>query len=393
MTFWGFEISSLRQDLVLERNVKKTAVIFVGALLCSTSMFGQVSPDKLVFKGDAALIDSLKRTEYPYVFPIWGEKVQKLGIALPLSAGLSVNYLWQNSDLLIDNLMVGFNNGPMIDIAEVIRLNSAVSNASGLNIRPDLWVLPFLNVYGIVAVAKTSTTIEAGLWLPDSSNNWQEISAFSSKANFDAQTLGFGVTPTFGLGGGWVALDMNFAWSDVSALDKPAFSFVFGPRMGKTFKFKNPQRTVALWVGGFRLSLGSATSGSLNLSEVIPADELQGKVDQGVQRVEQAQTQVEHWWNGLTPIEKQNPVNQAKYETANRTITKAGTFLANLDGALSNAETATVQYSLEKSQLKEWNFIVGSQFQLNPSLMLRGEFGFLGARQQFIGGIQYRFGL
>ncbi len=373
--------------------MKTITVMFVGALFFGARAYGQIAPDKLVFKSDATTIDSLKRSEYPYVFPIWGEKVQKLGIALPLSAGLSVNYLWQESDLLIDNLMVGFNNGPMVDLAEVIRLTSSVSKASGVNIRPDLWVLPFLNVYGIIAVAKTSTAIEAGMWLPDTSNNWQEVTAFSSKANFDAQTLGFGLTPTFGVGGGWVALDMNFAWSDVSALDKPAFSFVFGPRLGKTFKFKNPQRTLAAWVGGFRLSIASATSGSLNLSEVLSIDELQGKVDQGFQRVENAQTQVDNWWNGLTPIEKQNPVNKAKYETANRTIAKAGTFLNNLDGALSNAESATVQYSLEKSQLEEWNFIIGSQFQFNEHLMFRGEYGFLGARQQFIGGIQYRFGL
>ncbi|MGH7492268.1 MAG: hypothetical protein ACREOO_07725 [bacterium] len=373
--------------------MRTTAFIFVGTLLCTTLASGQVAPDKLVFKGDAALIDSLKQSEYPYVFPIWGEKVQKLGITLPLSAGLSLNYLWQESDILIDNLMVGFNHGPMVDIAEVVRLNSAVAKASGVNLRPDLWVLPFLNVYGIIAVAKTSTTIDAGLWLPDTSNNWQEITAFSTEANFDAHTLGFGLTPTAGVGGGWVALDMNFAWSDVSALAQPAFSFVFGPRLGKTFKFKNPQRTVAVWVGGFRLNIGSATSGSLNISDVIPADELQGKVDQGFQRVEETQIQVDNWWNGLSPIEKQNPVNKAKYDVANRTIEKAGTFLTNLDGALSNAESATVQYSLEKSQKERWNFIVGSQFQLNSSLMFRGEFGFLGARQQFIGGIQYRFGL
>jgi hypothetical protein len=356
-------------------------------------MFGQVSPNKLVFKRDSLSIDSLKKAEYPYVFPIWGDKVQKKGIKLPLPAGISVNYLWQESDLLIDNLMVGFNNAPPVNLGEVVRFTGAVSSASGLNIRPDLWILPFLNVYGIFAEAKTSTAIDAGFWLPDTSNNWQEITAFSTKANFDATTVGFGLTPTIGISGVWLALDMNFAWSDVSALGKPAFSFVLGPRLGHTFKFKNPETTLAVWVGGFRLNIASDTKGSLNLSELIPVDELQGKVDQGFQRVEEARVQVDDWWNGLTPMEQQNPVNMARYETANRAIDKVGTFLANLDGALSNSETATVQYSLEKGQKEMWNFIVGSQFQLNEHLMFRAEFGFLGARQQFIGGIQYRFGL
>ncbi len=370
-------------------------IIFVLALLTLWGLqaFGQLAPDKLVFKSDAALMDSLKRTDYPYMFPLWGDKVQKLGITMPLPAGLGVNYLWQESDLLIQNISIGFNNGPMTDLSNVVRLDNAKATASGLNIRPDLWILPFLNVYGILAVAKTSTAIDATVWLPDSSNTWKQVTAFSSKANFDATTFGFGLTPTFGLGGGWVALDMNFAWSDVSALDKPAFSFVFGPRFGKTFKFDDPQMTLAVWVGGFRLDLGSETSGSLNLSEVLPLEGLQGKVDQGFQKVDQAQQQVDAWWNGLSNAQRQSPVNKAKYDAANRALATAGSLLTGLDGALSNAESATVQYGLEKSQLKRWNFIVGSQFQLNEHWMVRAEYGFLGARNQFIGGLQYRFGL
>jgi opacity protein-like surface antigen len=67
--------------------------------------------------------------------------------------------------------------------------------------------------------------------------------------------------------------------------------------------------------------------------------------------------------------------------------------LSNLDGALSNSETATVQYALDKAQKDMWNFIVGVQFQLNRNWMIRGEYGFLGSRQQFIGGLQFRFGI
>jgi len=373
--------------------MRNNLVVLMALLFFSTHVFGQSHPDKLVRASDAATIDSLKQTDYPYLFPFWGDKVQKMGITMPLSAGLGLNYLWQESDLSITNLMVGFNGGPMTDLGDIVRFNSAVAKASGVNIRPDLWILPFLNVYAIVAVAKTSTAIEAGLWLPDTSNNWREVTTFSSVAKFDAQTFGFGLTPTFGIAGGWVALDMNFAWSDVSALEKPAFSFVFGPRIGKTFKLKDPHSSFAVWVGGFRLKLGSETSGSLNLSEVLPIEGMQEKVDQGLENVGAAQTTVEGWWNGLTPLEQQNPVNKAKYETANRALETAGEFLTGLDGALSNAESATVQYSLEKNQKEMWNLVVGAQFQLNERWMFRGEYGFLGTREQFIGGIQYRFGL
>lgn len=61
--------------------------------------------------------------------------------------------------------------------------------------------------------------------------------------------------------------------------------------------------------------------------------------------------------------------------------------------ALKDEQKATVQYSLDKTLKNKWNFIVGTQFQINRHFMIRAEYGFLGSRQQFIGGLQYRFGL
>jgi hypothetical protein len=336
--------------------------------------------------------DSLKNLEYPYILPIYGAQAFKLGYKLPYSAGIGVNYLWQNSDLIIENLQVGFNYGPMYDLSEVIRFDDAKASASGVNLRPDIWLFPFLNVYGLIAQAKTSTEISAGLWLPDTSNNWQQVDAFSTKANFDATSLGFGLTPTFAIGGWWMALDMNFLWTDVSALDKPVFTFVFGPRFGKTYKFSEDMN-LAFWLGAFRLKFSSSTNGSLNISELFPLDDAQAKVDQGFQKVDNAQMQVDAWWSGLTPAEQKNPVNMAKYETANRAIQTTGNLLTSMDGALSNAETATVQYSLDKRVKNMWNFIVGGQFQITKHWMIRAEYGFLGSRQQFVSGLQYRFGL
>ena len=181
-------------------------------------------------------------------------------------------------------------------------------------------------------------------------------------------------------------------WTDVSALDKPVFTFVFGPRFGKTYKI-DEDMNIAFWFGGFRLKFSSETSGSLNVNELFNTNDLQAKVDQGFIRVEEAQSNVNAWWEDLTPIEQQNPVNQAKYETANRTIQKTGELLTKVDGALSTAETSTVQYSLDKRNENMWNLIIGSQFQISKHWMIRAEYGFLGSRSQFLAGLQYRFGL
>ena len=372
--------------------LRKGVLMYFLAILSSV-VFAQVFTNKEVGQKNAELIDSLKKSEYPYSLPILGAKATKAGYHLPLSAGISAQYFWQESDLLIDNLQVGFNNGPMYNLDEIVRFDVAVATASATTVRPDIWLFPFLNIYAILGKAQASTEVGFGVWVPDSSGTDKQILSTSTLVDFNTTTYGFGFTPTIGVGGGFLALDMNWAWTDVPQLDKPARSFVFGPRLGKNFKLKDPRRTIAIWVGGFRVNISSGTNGSIALSEVLPVDQLGSKVDQGIQKVGDAQQQVNAWWASLTPPQQQNPVNKAKYNAANRALTRAGEILSSADNAINTITTSTVQYSMDKRPKDPWNFIVGSQFQLNKHLMLRAEYGFLGSRTQYLVGLQFRFGL
>ncbi|MEN2401169.1 hypothetical protein GKZ90_0015380 [Flavobacterium sp. MC2016-06] len=373
--------------------MKCNNLIFATLLFFSLQMFGQVYTDKVVGEKNAELKDSLKVADYPYALPIWGKKVAQKGYKLPYSAGLSVNYFWQDSDITINDLQVGFNNAPMYNLDEIVRFDKSSVEASSVTIRPDIWLLPFLNIYGIFGKASTATKINAGIWIPDADNNWSQVASFSTKANFNATTFGLGMTPTIGIGGGWLALDMNMAWTDISSLDKPAFSYIFGPRLGKTFKLNKAEKNIAVWVGAFRVHISGDTNGNLPLSNFIDLDGVQTKVDNGLAKVDENQTKVDTWWDGLTPSQQKNPANVAKHNTANRALEGAGTFLSTLDGALSTADSSTVQYSLQKAPKDMWNFIVGTQYQYNKHIMFRLEAGFLGSRTQALCGLQYRFGL
>ena len=371
--------------------MKKTLTI-VTATLVSVFASAQYTTDKVVGDKKTELIDSLKKADYPYLFPIWGKKVVNKGFDIPKSAGFSAQYLWQESDIIINDLEVGFNNGPLYNLDEIVRFNNAVASSKGVNIRPDIWVLPFLNVYGILAKSQTSTTIDVGVWVPNDTS-WNKVTDFNTKAEFDAVTYGFGLTPTVGIGGFFMALDMNFTWSDIEELDKPAYVFVLGPRFGKNIRLKRPQQSIAMWVGGFRVHINSQTTGSIGASSVLPLDEWEAKIETGNAKVESSQQQVDDWWTGLTPLEQKNPVNIAKYQTANAALTRAGNILNAASQIVADAGDGSIQYSLNKKQKKMWNFLIGSQFQLNKSWMIRAEYGFLGTRQQFIAGLQYRFSL
>jgi hypothetical protein len=371
----------------------KIILTFLVSVLLISSAFSQVFSNKVVGKKKAAFADSLKQSEYPYTLPIWGAKVTKAGYHLPYSAGLSVMYFQQTSALVIENLQVGFNNGPMYDLDGVVRFEDASAEASAVTFRPDVWVFPFLNVYGIIGSSSASTNVAFGVFIPDSTGTSREVFSTSTVVDFRSTTFGFGFTPTIGVAGGFLALDMNFTWTDVPQLDKPAQTFVFGPRFGKNFTIKRPDQTIAVWVGGFRVGLKSGTAGSINLTEVLPTDEWGAKVDQGLEKVANAQNEVDIWWSNLTPAEQRNPVNEAKYTNANNILAKVGGVLNSADQALNDGTESSVQYAMDKSVKDPWNFIVGGQYQYNMHWMLRAEFGFLGSRTQGMVGLQYRFGL
>src|SRR3982751_4612680 len=138
---------------------KITVAIFFSFI--SAAVFAQYTTDKIVGEKQADEIDSLKTADYPYLLPIWGKRVVQKGFRIPKSAGLSAQYLYQQSDILITDLQVGFNNGPKYNLDEIVRFDNAQATSSGVNVRPDIWLFPFLNIYAVFAKSKTSTAINA----------------------------------------------------------------------------------------------------------------------------------------------------------------------------------------------------------------------------------------
>jgi hypothetical protein len=392
MAFYFYALYSFHKQNTMKLLHSIAALLLLTAT--STYVNAQVFSNKEAGKKNEELRDSLKTAEYPYVLPIWGEKASKKGFNLPYSAGISAQYFWQQSDLILENLEVGFNNGTMYNLDGIIQFDKAKATADATTIRPDVWLFPFLNVYGILGKARASTDIGFGVYVPDSNGNRVNVFNSGTKIDFNTTTFGLGMTPTIGVMGCFLALDMNIAWTDVPQLNKPARSFVFGPRLGKSFNInRQKERAFAVWCGAFRVSIKSATSGSIPLSDALGSGEFQTKIDNAEAKINDTQQGIDTWWGKLTPVEQKNPVNVAKYNAANSALEKAGNVVAGFDQAASTLSSSTVQYSMDKRPADKWNFIVGGQFQINKHFMLRGEYGFLASRQQFLIGTQFRFGL
>lgn len=307
--------------------------------------------------------DTAKR-EYPFKLPILGAKAYEKGFNIPYPAGIMANYFWANQDIIIPEIAVGFSDGilpdiPLTDITRIIGFEEINATAISYNVRPDLWIFPFLNVYGIFGKAYANTTVKLDYPIK-----------LNAVANLEGNSFGIGTTGAFGVGKYFVVLDGNWVWSYMSNFENPVQSSVFSFRFGRAFPIgNNPESNIALWVGGMRVRMGNVTEGKIVLNEILPPETWE--------RRDEIVENYYAWYESVDPL---------KQQLADRIFTPIVENLAN-----SNGE-GTIHYKLEKIPEQEWNMIVGGQYQINMRWQIRSEAGIVGDRKSFLASVNYRFG-
>lgn len=93
----------------------------------------------------------MKNVEYNYIFPILGQGAYKEGFDIPYPIGIMTNFLWIDQGIEITNLQLGLNTDN-IDIprtsVDFIEFGENRNSSFAFNVRLDIWIFPFLNVYG-----------------------------------------------------------------------------------------------------------------------------------------------------------------------------------------------------------------------------------------------------
>jgi hypothetical protein len=83
------------------------------------------------------------------VFPIWGQKLVQKGVSFPLPVGAGLVGTWKRMDIELFNLEVALNDGERIP-GDILQFGRSVATSWILQAKFDLWLLPFLNAYGLV---------------------------------------------------------------------------------------------------------------------------------------------------------------------------------------------------------------------------------------------------
>lgn len=319
--------------------------------LTPAGMAAAQNPDLVLSQAER---DSILTT-YHQVFPLLGRKAIERGFLLPLPVGLNINSFYANQGITLSQLGLSVNDNPVQPV-DWITLGEATSRVTSVNFRGDLWVLPFLNVYGFGGKAWATTTVPVTAPV-----------SFTSEVSQEGVYGGIGLTGTAGIKRNWLAVDVNWSWTDLEKLDQPVRGRILSFRLGKTVKLNARQR-VNFWVGASNQKFRSETNGTVTLAEAIPpavADTLRNRL---------ANYQSSAWYQNLTPLQKQ---------LADSLV--AGIMRADLG-------STRINYALNKAPSDPWNMLVGGSFELSRHWHFRGEVGFFGRFQGLL-VLNYRFGL
>ena len=329
-----------------------------GALVLATALGIAAGGPVLAQNPDLMLTqeqrDSILAT-YDNIFPIWGRKAIEQGFELPRPFGINLIGVYVDQGIDINNLGLSTGSDPTVPISAITFGNSQ-SQIGTLNLRGDLWVLPFINVYAMAGLAQANTTVEVATPV-----------AFTSSVDQSGRYFGLGLTGAFGIKRNFAVVDVNWAWSDLEKLDDPVRSRVLSMRLGRAIKLGGPKR-LSVWAGTMNVKFKTETQGSILLSEAIPPETVE-RIRSGLEGIDTTQ-----WYQDLGPIQQ----------------VVVDTLVSRL--LSGNAGNTTVNYYLDKAPSTPWNMLLGANLDLNRRWSIRSEVGFIG-RVSALVNLVYRLDL
>lgn len=195
------------------------------------------------------------------------------GQKLPLPYGIGITVYNQLQDYRLDSLALGipgFGNLPL----DRFKIDNRITD---YNVQADVWLFPFLNVFGLVGTIDGSTEV-------DFSNVPLPFPLGKLAIDYDGTVYGGGVTLAAGGDVWFTALTGVATKADLSGdFDSSANSLVIMPRLGVHNEHG------AIWIGAMYLDTEEKHSGTISLPYV-------GAVPFAVDLKQQDQ------WNGLVGL-------------------------------------------------------------------------------------------
>jgi hypothetical protein len=275
---------------------------------------------------------------WDHKMPFMAQKVIDKGYDLPLPYGLKLIYVNVDQAQLLDNLYVGFNGSEQELLDDWVAFENARSKNDTAQVVFDTWVLPFMNVFGILGKidgnAPMDVIVEGNGFLDQlgiecsKPGNIVACNLLQDKeftlpidAAFEGNNYGIGINLAGGWNGYFVTIPITYVYADLEGKDTDGAVISASPRAGKIFNLKG-KGNLALYIGGSYLDSELTVDGS---------------------------------------------------------VTVPGTDIS-------------LEYTIDQDNKDKWTAIVGANWDINRNWSLQAEYnGFVGSRETWMGSITWRF--
>jgi hypothetical protein len=145
----------------------------------------------------------------PFPLPFLAEEARKRGIDLPLPFGFGLVYYHLERDIRITDVWVGRNGASPASVSQFANLGSTATT-DNVNLKFDVWLLPFLNVYAIAGYVWNSSDTRIDVTLPPLTPVGQPRRfQMTVPTEMTGTVAGLGLTLAGGYGPFFMALDVN----------------------------------------------------------------------------------------------------------------------------------------------------------------------------------------
>jgi len=182
--------------------------------------------------------------------PFLGQAACELGYVLPRPFGVSVGYMHQDQPFDVGGIFI---NGIDVKTSNVAVVNEVQNEETTYTLRADVWILPFWNIYGILArtngraIGPLMVDLEPvfPILCAFPGNNCQVDTEF--RLDYKANVRGYGSTIAGGYKDFFGMIDFNWTTADLDISLTDAKATVISSRIG--WNGKLGWFTGVLWVG------------------------------------------------------------------------------------------------------------------------------------------------
>jgi len=192
------------------------------SLTCALPALARAQGDSAVdsTSAPAAVVPVALSQRWSSFLPLLGDEARKRGIELPLPFGAGLVYYHISRDIAISDVRVGRNGAPPGSVSDSASLGSR-ADVDNLDLKLDVWILPFVNVYAIVGYIwnESDTHIDVALppLLPSGPTRQYALTVPTSMTG---SVGGVGMTLAGGYGPFFLTYDVNAAQADLGFDDR-----------------------------------------------------------------------------------------------------------------------------------------------------------------------------